>query len=69
MELIFVLTVSKYRAEGVKALKKIFVSVFLVISILSACNSSTLSFSEIENVPNNVQDKENRFQFRTSINQ
>ena len=25
--------------------------------ILSACNSSTLSFSEIENVPNNVQDK------------
>jgi hypothetical protein len=38
-------------------LKKIFISVFLVISILSACNSSTLSFSEIENVPNNVQDK------------
>ncbi len=31
--------------------------VFLVISILSACNSSTLSFSKIENVPNNVQDK------------
>ncbi len=40
-----------------KDLKKIFVLVFLVISILSACNSSTLSFSEIENVPNNVQEK------------
>ncbi len=38
-------------------MKKIFVLVFLVISILSACNSSTLSFSEIENVPNNVQEK------------
>lgn len=38
-------------------MKKIFVLVFWVISILSACNSSTLSFSEIENVPNNVQEK------------
>lgn len=38
-------------------MKRIFVLVFLVISILSACNSSTLSFSKIENVPNNVQDK------------
>lgn len=38
-------------------LKKIFALLFLVISILSACNSSTLSFSEIESVPNNVQDK------------
>ncbi|MBU8878836.1 peptidylprolyl isomerase [Bacillus sp. FJAT-29790] len=38
-------------------MKRLFVSVFLVISILSACNSSTLSFSEIENVPNNVQEK------------
>lgn len=40
-----------------KDLKKIFVLVFLVISTLSACNSSTLSFSEIKSVPNNVQDK------------
>jgi thioredoxin-related protein len=46
-----------YKAEGVKGLKKIFVLVFLVFLILSACNSSKLSFSEIENVPNNVQDK------------
>ncbi|SES07759.1 hypothetical protein [Psychrobacillus sp. OK032] len=29
----------------------------MVVSFLSACNSSTLSFSEIENVPNNVQHK------------
>jgi len=41
----------------VKDLKKIFVLVFLVISTLSACNSSTLNFSEIKSVPNNVQDK------------
>lgn len=38
-------------------MKKTFLLVFLVISILTACNSSTLSFSEIENVPNNVQNK------------
>ena len=38
-------------------LKNILLLVTLVISILTACNSSTLSFSEIENVPNNVQDK------------
>lgn len=38
-------------------LKKLFIFVFLVSSILSACNSSTLSFSEIENVPDHVQDK------------
>lgn len=38
-------------------MKKLFVFVFLVSSILSACNSSTLSFSEIENVPDHVQDK------------
>lgn len=48
-----------YKEEGVKGLKKLFVLVLLVISILSACNSSTLSFSKIENVPNNVQDKVN----------
>lgn len=40
-----------------KGLKKIFVLVFLVILILSACNSSKLSFSEIEKVPNNVQNE------------
>lgn len=44
-------------------MKKIFLLVFLVISILAACNfststsSSTLSFSEIKNVPNIVQEK------------
>ena len=38
-------------------MKKLFLLVFLVFLILTACNSSTLSFSEIENVPNNVQDK------------
>ena len=38
-------------------MKKVFVLVLLAISILSACNSSTLSFSEIETVPNNVQEK------------
>ncbi|MBP3950252.1 peptidylprolyl isomerase [Bacillus suaedae] len=37
--------------------KKMFVFVFLVVLMLSACNSSKLSFSEIENVPNHVQDK------------
>lgn len=37
-------------------MKKIFIIIF-VISVLSGCNSSTLSFSKIENVPNNVQDK------------
>ena len=40
-----------------KDLKKVLVLVFFVISILSACNSSTLSFSEIEIVPNHVQEK------------
>ncbi len=40
-----------------KGLKKIVVLVFMVVLILSACTSSKLSFSEIENVPNNVQDK------------
>jgi hypothetical protein len=40
-------------------MKRVFALVILVILILSACNSnsSTLSFSEIEKVPNNVQDK------------
>ncbi|WP_273129403.1 peptidylprolyl isomerase [Bacillus weihaiensis] len=38
-------------------MKKIVVLVFMVVLILSACTSSKLSFSEIENVPNNVQDK------------
>ncbi|WP_339164281.1 peptidylprolyl isomerase [Siminovitchia sp. FSL W7-1587] len=38
-------------------MKKTYISVTLVILILSACNSSALSFSEIENVPNHVQDR------------
>lgn len=44
------------KAEGVKCMKSIFILVFMVILILSACNSSKLSFSEKENVPDNVQD-------------
>lgn len=57
LEFIFISTVSLKRSGGVDVLKKIILLVFLVISILTACNSSTLSLSEIENVPNNVQDK------------
>lgn len=38
-------------------MKKILLILLLGISILTACNPSTLSFSEIENVPKNVQDK------------
>ena len=37
-------------------MKRVLVSILLFVSLLSACTSSTLSFSEIENVPNNVQD-------------
>lgn len=37
-------------------LSKIAFSVFLAAAILSACQSSTLSFSEIENVPRQVED-------------
>ena len=42
--------------EEVKTLKKMFTSVLFAVLILSACNSSKLSFSEIENVPIKVQD-------------
>lgn len=42
--------------EEVKVLKKIFVSVLFAVLILSACNSSKLSFSEIENVPRKVKE-------------
>lgn len=42
---------------------------FLVLSILSASNSSKLSFSEIENVPNKVQDKINLKLRLQSINE
>lgn len=38
-------------------MKKIFVLVFLVSLVLSACSSSSLSFSEVEKIPNHVQDK------------
>jgi len=41
----------------VKVLKKILVLVLLAILFLSACNSSQLSFSEIENVPDHIQHK------------
>lgn len=40
-------------------MKKIFLLGFFVIAILSACNSSVLSFTEIKNVPNNVQENVN----------
>jgi len=40
----------------VNILSKIAFSVFLAAAILSACQSSTLSFSEIENVPRQVED-------------
>ena len=33
-----------------------FVSVFFAMFILSACNSSKLSFSEIENVPQKIEE-------------
>lgn len=45
-----------YTVGGETALKKMFVSVFVVMLILSACNSSELSFSEIENVPQNFEE-------------
>lgn len=37
-------------------MKKLFVPIFLAIFILSACNSSKLSFSEIENVPQKIEE-------------
>lgn len=40
-----------------RTIKKIFILLILLIWILSACNSPTFSFSQVENVPNNVQDK------------
>jgi len=39
----------------VKALKKVFVTAVFAVLILSACNSSKLSFSEIENVPRKLE--------------
>jgi hypothetical protein len=57
VKLILLSTVSNYKTEGVKGLKKIFVVIFLVVLILSACKSSKLSINEIENAPNNVLDK------------
>ncbi|USK62487.1 peptidylprolyl isomerase [Peribacillus asahii] len=38
-------------------MKKRLFSLLFTLSILSACNSSTLSFSEIDTVPSDVQDK------------
>lgn len=37
-------------------MKKVFFTVFLAMLILTACNSSKLSFSEIENVPGKVKE-------------
>lgn len=37
-------------------LRKIVVSVLFVLLLLSACNTSTLSFSEIENVPKKIEE-------------
>lgn len=37
-------------------MKKIIVSILFVLLLLSACNSSKLSFSEIENVPAEVEN-------------
>ena len=40
-------------------MEKLFYPLLFFVFILAACNSSTLSISEIQNVPNNVQDKVN----------
>jgi len=40
----------------VEGLKKISVLLILLIVVLSACNSTTLSFSKIETVPHHVQE-------------
>lgn len=37
-------------------MKKVFVSVLFAVLILSACNSSKLSFSEIEHVPSKFEE-------------
>jgi len=42
--------------EEVKTLKKKFALVLFAVLILSACNSSKLSFSEIENVPQKIEE-------------
>ena len=39
-----------------KTLKKMFALVLFAVLILSACNSSKLSFSEIENVPLKIEE-------------
>jgi len=48
----------KDRKETIE-LKKLFYPLLFFVLILAACNSSELSISEIQNVPNNVQDKIN----------
>lgn len=47
----------KEKTEGVDGLNKIFASLFLIIAMLFGCNfsSSSLSFSNIENVPDHVE--------------
>lgn len=49
-------------------LKKIVVLGILVLSILSACNSSTMSIKEIENVPKDLQEYVNSSLRLQSIN-
>jgi len=46
------------RKEGI-TLKKILLSTLCIIFILTGCNSSSISISKIEVVPNEVQDKIN----------
>lgn len=42
--------------KEVKQMKKMFILVLFSTLILSACNSSKLSFSEIKNVPRNIEE-------------
>lgn len=55
-EIIFqYLVVDKWQLKGRNGLKKIFL-VFFAVFILTACNASTSSISEMEEIPNKVQE-------------
>lgn len=43
--------------EGDNSMRKILFLLMVITAILVACNTSTLSMSELDIVPNNVQDK------------
>jgi hypothetical protein len=43
--------------EGDNSMRKILFLLMIITAILVACNTSTLSMSELDIVPNNVQDK------------